>query len=380
MFKLLDERYTRVSYIMSLYQENRLPLSMIARLIRRPRRIVWEGLIASPEGKIFAASDDTQVIHERNAAIQNANKITLDLSALLTLEHLELTDRLPRQFPEILVAQAVLDEINQDLIDESFGGKQKGNLSRDGIRYVIQESTDGEQKQQIAFLERLRDFVLSKTKVVPSKRALELGKERFEKLNEMLGEGGVASILVAEEHNSLLYSDDLGLSTLARNEHGIESIWTQTVLLSMSAKNIISGNEYHDAVRKLLIANYFSTFISIDDMKWVLSHNNFSLTSDVTHIIGFLRGSEDNEDLAVDLISELIKFVWVQTSIDSQRWLFLDFALNTLMAGRESGRVSAKLTRKLQSKFLFLPLDLPLIMQNIRVWQRRSSRARSFGH
>jgi tetratricopeptide (TPR) repeat protein len=124
MFKLLDERYTHTSYVMSLYNENRLPLAMLARVIRRPRRIVWEGLITEPEGKIFA-SGDAGDIQRRSEAIKVATTITLDLSALLTLEHLGLTDRLSTQFTEILVPQAVLDEINQDLVNESLGAQKR---------------------------------------------------------------------------------------------------------------------------------------------------------------------------------------------------------------------------------------------------------------
>lgn len=379
MFKMLDERYAYVSHVLSLYRENQLPLGMLARVIRRPRRVIWEGLIASPEGKIFAASGDAQDERRQKEVIRDASKVILDLSALLTLEHLGLTDQLPEQFSEILVAQAVLDEINQDLLDVSFGVQPKSNIARDGIRYTMHEGTTEERNQEIAFLERLRDFVTSNTKVVPAKSALEIGKERFESLNKMLGEGGVASILVADEHKTLLYADDLGLRSLARNEHGIESVWTQTVLLRMLESHVITDDEYHDAVRKLLLANYFSTYISTEDIKWVLRNNNFRLTHDVTHIIGFLQGPGADEDAAVEILSDLIKFVWVQSSVDSQRWLFLDFALNTLITGRGSARPLAKLRRRLQLKFSLLPLDLPSILRTIDVWQRQTSRARAAG-
>jgi hypothetical protein len=220
--------------------------------------------------------------------------------------------------------------------------------------------------------------VLSKTRVVPARNALELDKEKFERLNEILGEGGIASILVAQEHGTLLYADDFGLSSLARNDHGVESVWTQTILFHMLESKIITEDEYHDATRKLLLANYFHTYISIDDIKWVLQRDGFSLTGDVTHIIGFLKGPGPDEDAAVDVVAELIKYVWAQTSVERQRWLFLDFALNTLMSGREIGRTMAKLKCKLKSKFLIL-LGLPSILQTIDAWQQQASRVRSTG-
>ncbi len=380
MFRMLDERYAHVSHVMSLYRENRLPLGMLARVIRRPRRLIWEGLIATAEGKIFAASGDTQDRQRQGEIIKGTAKVTLDLSALLTLEHLGLTDRLTKMFSEILVPQAVLDEINQDLLEVSFGAQPKGNLAREGIRYTMREATAEERRQEVAYLEKLRDFVVAETKVVPATGALDLGKERFERLNEMLGEGGVASILVAEEHNAPLYADDVGLSTMAQGEHGVEGFWTQTVLLHMLDGHIITGDEYHDAVRKLVLANYFYTFISVEDIKWVLRSNNFSLTADVTRIVGFLQGPGNDEDVAVEIVGELIKFVWVQTSVDSQRWLFLDFALNTLTTGREGTISLAKLKRKLRSKFSLLQLYLPSILQSVSIWQQRASRVRRLSH
>jgi transcription elongation GreA/GreB family factor/predicted nucleic acid-binding protein len=373
MFKMLDERYARVSFVMSLYRENRLPLGTLARLVRRSRRIVWEGLTSSPEAKYFAASGHINDIRRQEAAIRRNEKVTLDLSALLTLEHLGMTDRLLSLFTEVLVPQAALDEVNQELVDMRLSGPMRGNIARAGERYAYQEETAESWQSQIALLVRLRDFINAGTKVVPVTGALQLGKERFDQLSKAMGDGSLAAILVAKEHGALLYADDLGLSHLARNEEGVEGVWTQTVLVLARERGVITAEEYSEALLKLMLANYYYAVFTQDDIKWVLRRNNFGLMGEVTRMVGFLQGPECDEDAAVTIMSELIRYVWLQSAIDQQRWLFLDYALNTLVTGRNGGAVLAKLRRKVRAKFVLLPLDLPRILQSLDLWERQSS-------
>lgn len=373
MFKMLDERYARISHIMSLYSENRLPLGTLARLVRRSRRIVWEGLTSSSETKFFVSSGHIDDIRRQARSIQGNDKVTLDLSALLTLDHLGLTDRLLSQFKEVLVPQAALDEINQELVDMRLSGPKQANIARAGERYAYQEETAESWQAQIALLERLRDFINTKTKIVPVRGALDVGRQRFDQLSEALGEGSLVSILVAKEHGTLLYADDLGLSHLARNEEGIESVWTQTVLLLARKQGVITAEEYYEALRVLMLANYYYALYSQDDMKWILRRNNFGLTGEVTRMVGFLQGPECDENAAITIFSELIRYVWLQSAVEQQRWLFLDFALNTLVKGRSAGAVLAKLKRMVRAKFELLPLDLPRILHTITMWEQQSA-------
>lgn len=373
MFKMLDERYAHVSYIMSLYREKRLPLGAMARLVRRPRRLIWEGLTSGPEAKYFAASSHIDDIRRQDAAVRTHDRATLDLSALLTLERLGLTERLLPLFAEVLVPQAALDEVNQELVDLRMTGPSQGNIARNGIRYAYQEQNAELWQSEVSSLERLRDFINSETTVVAVTGALDVGRQRFDQLSDALGEGSLAAILVAKEHGTLLYADDLGLSSLARNEEGVESVWTQTVLLMAREWGLITGEEYSGALLGLVLANYHYPVFTADDMKWVLRKNHFGLTDEVTRVVGFLRGPECDEAAAVKIVGELVRHVWLETAVDRQRWLFLDFALNTLVTGRDAGRVLTNLGREIQARFALLPLDLPRILQTIGLWKRQSS-------
>ena len=109
----------------------------------------------------------------------------------------------------------------------------------------------------------------------------------------------------------------------------------------MGIGGAITDEEYHEAVRLLMLANYHNIFFTEDDMKWILRRNDFGLTGEVTRMVGLLQGPECDEDAAVIIMSELIRYVWLQSAVDQQRWLFLDFALNTLVTGRNGGIVTS---------------------------------------
>jgi hypothetical protein len=122
-----------------------------------------------------------------------------------------------------------------------------------------------------------------------------------------------------------------------------------------------------------MLANYYYALFNQDDIKWILRRNNFGLTGEVTRMVGFLQGPECDEEAAISIMSELIRYVWLQSAIDQQRWLFLDFALNTLVKGRSGRNILLKLKQKVRAKFVLLPLDLPRILQSIDLWEQQSS-------
>lgn len=102
----------------------------------------------------------------------------------------------------------------------------------------------------------------------------------------------------------------------------------------------------------------------------MLRRSNYELSGDVTRVMGFMRGSGD-EDVVVAMMSELLRHVWLQSAVTGWKLLFLDLTLATLVAGRARARVLTKFIRRVQADFRLLPIDLPRVLQSISLWERQ---------
>ena len=126
-----------------------------------------------------------------------------------------------------------------------------------------------------------------------------MGKTKLEQMQDLLGKDAIATIFLAKEKNLPLYSDDLGLRLVARNDWQVSGFWTQTLLLDFRARGLITKNQYRNAVKLLLIANY--RFVSIDGagLLWVLNETGFTPTPAVTRVFESLHGPECTDESAV---------------------------------------------------------------------------------
>jgi tetratricopeptide (TPR) repeat protein len=370
-FSAIDARHEHITRLSEFYARQRWPLGAIASLAGCSLFDTWAGMVNQRGAHVIVSSGTEEEKRGERKVLARANEVVLDLSALLTLWHLGLYDRVARRFRKIFVVQAVLDEVNKELSWHYLGGKPSMVVGKEGDRYVRHEiSPEGLKRQQL-FFESLRHFIESITEVVPASYALEVGKESFESLKDLLGEGAIASVLVAKGQGLPLYADDFGLRQIAKNDWQVEGIWSQTVLVRMREEELLTANEYHKAVRRLVLANYSFVSLHATDLLWLLQKNAMQITEEVTHIFARLQGPECNENSAVNVLADLIKAVWLDDLMYYQKSLILDLALKTLTTGRINHRVIAKLNGTLKKKFVLLPIHCDVVLQDINLWSQQ---------
>jgi hypothetical protein len=287
------------------------------------------------------------------------------------MAYLELLDRLPKLFSKIFVPQAVLDEINLTLAGNVLGGRPSGTLGKSGDHYFHREITSDELARGKKFLEDLRDFVESSTEIIPIPSLLDVPPERIDSLRQILPECALASILAARERSTILFSDDLGLRQVAETEWKVKGVWVQTVLSDLLKRKIITKDEYHAAVQKLILANYFFVSINPDDILYELKKNGWDISRQITSVFATLHAPDCEEGTAVVLVADLIRAVWLEPIMDHQRQMVLDLALNALTTNRLSARVILKLKLELNRRFGLLPIHYQTVMQTVQLWQRQ---------
>jgi hypothetical protein len=364
----IDAHHRQTTQIQTLYTRERWPLGTIASLAGCSLFDVWAGMVNQRDVRVFVAGGGREERRQEGAVLARTNEVVLDLTALLTLWHLGLHERVAQRFKKVFVAQAVLDDLNKELTWHYLHGKPSMVVGKEGDRYVYHKVSSETLSQRQHFFENLRHFIESTTEVVPAPYALEIEREHFENMKDIFSAGASASVLAAKGRGIPLYADDWGLRQIAKNDWQVEGIWSQTILAEMREGGYLADDEYHEAVRWLVSANY--DFVTLDhkDLFWILQQNAMQMNEEVTHMFARLQGPECDEASAILVLADLIKTVWLEPLTDDQKWLILDLALRTLTAGRVSQRVITKLAPILKNKFIFLPLHWSVVLRDMNLW------------
>lgn len=365
IFSELDRRYAHVSFIMKLHNEKRLPLSVLAKFLDRSRTDTWNNLLDYSEGNIYASQGG--LIDARQIT---SKKVVLDLIAILTLDYLGMLDKLSNTFDEVYVSQTVLDELNESLLTERIdSGKKRAHIGRYAEGYRHRDYTEDELNQYLEFLTRIRDFITHQTSIIPNPGALAIDKSELNKWSDILGESAVSSIMVARDLDALLYADDMTISQIAAADWNVKSVWSQTLLIDWLEREIISEEEYHQAIYRLITANYKFVSINYETVKWAVEENNWKPTSDLQRFMKTIEGPAFDENWAVETIADLIKESVLRISQPENRTFFIDFILKFLIKDRNQTRVLSKLQLRIQDKFELLPIHLPEILRTINIWK-----------
>jgi tetratricopeptide (TPR) repeat protein len=371
ILRTLDTRHEYASRVIGLYRDGQLSLGAFARLVGVSVIDIWGGL-ANMAGGIILASAGLADQNQREAAlVASARQVVLDLTALLTLAYVRLLDRLPQRFDRLLVPQALLDDIDELLATNFARSGSSMSVWKEGEQYVRHERSPEDRERDKHFIENLREFIKDQCIVTPTTAALEFARPRLTELQDVLGRGALASILLSKEHGLPLYADDLGLRAIAKNEWQAEGFWTQTLLIDLRSSQIISDDEYHDAIRKLVMANY--RFVSIDGagFYWIIKASDFDTSSEVNKVLGSVRGPDCTEESAVSVLSELLRHIWMEPILYHKKLSLLDVLLQVLTTGRNTERVIMVFKAAVRDRFALAPLVVRPIFDAIDVWHRR---------
>lgn len=366
-FAQLDRRYAHVRYVMELHASNRLPLSVISALTSNSRIVAWNSLMVLDDGNVFASPGNFTDVE---GSIPQS-RLVLDLTAILTAKHLGVLDTLSEKF-DLMIAQATLDEVNNELIQARLdSSKKKASIARTADGYVSHEFSENDRQAKLNYLEELVSFINEKTQVASPALALSMPAERQSELVRVLGTGPLHSIMLAQEHGSLLYADDLALAHFAASEFGVETLWTQRVIANFLSSGKISEVDYRRHLYNLIISNYRFPSFSIEEVIWMVEDRNWMTSPDLQRLLRTVFSVPD-ERWAVEAAAEIIKAASLALSQRETRFMFVDFVVAQLLEKKSNKRrLVDMLLQRVVAKFYLLPLNLEEVQRSLVYWRDR---------
>lgn len=367
LFRMIDLQQDHQRKIAELYRARRLPLAMVARLKGSNLFETWGALVHSEEMRLHMTTGEVSEIQRSVEIAKTSDAIVVEMSALLTLCHLDLLEKLPKVFNRVIVAQYVLDKLEKWLAELERTSPYM-IMREDQGQYIGQEITDEIIARRKDFLGRIKSFVARYAETLPALKALDIPNEQLVRYEEALGVSA-ASLFVASELKLPLYMDDVGLSQFAATpEWQVQGVSTFTVLTKMKARGLLSAIEHCEALKALILANYIVVPATSQQLWWMCRSEGKKATPRMKRILKLmLKGPEWEEGSVLEVAAHFTCQMWPEVHEQEEKLQLLDFVTEALISGRDAERVKTLLKAELSkwSKPFYLQRALPLIHARI---------------
>ena len=372
LFVRLDKRAALAKGLMDLYQAQRLPLAVAARILATPIYEVTRDLRDSPTSNVLVSPRSAND-RQRERANAEADQVVLDPTALVTIADLDLWEIARALYRRVLVPQPMLEELVGS-VTGGFLARQRGYVGKIGAAYVSQEVSAQEASDRSAWLQRLADLAKSRFEVVPVLGLLDIPPDELGHMNGMLGADSYAALQVARVERAVLWADDLAIRALARSGMGVEGCSTPSVLGRARDRGLVTSDAYRSAIRRMAEARFLYLEVEPDVLVRALVGEGAGVTPGAARMAGLLLGTDYDTRSATALAIEVIRGIWLQSLLAPRKLLLLDLVLTCLVRGRGGNAVVAQLVANLEPRIRLLA-DRDAILQSVALWTQKRNPA-----
>ena len=192
-------------------------------------------------------------------ALKNASAVVLDLSAIATLALLDALDELNGFQCSSVVSELTLAELINSSEQEGFAHCDMGYLGKESGRYVFEKHSPESLDRHRKLLQVMVDKVRSHCAVVGCPELAAVPPEKREPLIKLIGGHSAQSVLLASLPGRVLWTDDFVVAALARNEFGVNRVWTRAAFEMQARIGSLQPEVMSDITAQLIGWRYYFT-------------------------------------------------------------------------------------------------------------------------
>ncbi len=218
-------------------------------------------LAARPGAHIKCCEGSEDELNAALSALERADTVVLDLSAIATLcllGRLGLLKSWPRRF---MIAQSTLHALRRLQFDELPVSLPAGFSAA-----MVAQEEDAPRRRPELELKTLADAIQGACAVADAGMLAALAPEQRDRLLDLFGRSGAESVVLASMPGRALWTDDMVLANFARAEFGVRRIWTQSALMARVRAGNLDPAELGTAGTKLAGWGYSFTTPSIETL------------------------------------------------------------------------------------------------------------------
>ncbi len=322
-------------HIIEQYRTKSLPLSFAAALIGKNPIDAWAGL---PELEVeFQVCRGNRPEREQALlAIQNhgAKGCVLDAITLSVVRRLGIEEAVAAVCGPIHTTQSVADLFAIRAFEaQQNKGKKQGFLAWRDEQLVYQEYSQEQLQEAADERQKESEWVKATVRIVSSMPKQNFSPETRNIMN-MVGHTVCDPAVAADGSDLLLVSEDMGYRIWGAAGFGIQSTWLQPVLIIARDQNLISSDDYAEAITLLALSNH--AYISLDPA--CLLHqarkDGFAVTRDMSRLIRILGGPAADLLSNIDVVRIFIDALWAECNDDLKIKRMASETFTSIIRGR----------------------------------------------
>jgi tetratricopeptide (TPR) repeat protein len=256
----VKKREAAISQLRRVYDELPVSLHMFGGRFGKDAYIALASLAQEDGQFVKCTLGMEEERREGTLALQTAEVVVVDLSVIATVRLIGIESLLfeATRF-RFKMSEGAFNELQDSLTGELFSGSPSGTIQhRDGVTSITEESAEEKSERRTrdqAFLDRLRDVV----EIVPVIELSAVEPDKREPLEEMFGQYGAETIILAANPEHVLWTDDLIQAEMAKKEIGVKRAWTQLIAEQTTLAGQITEAERERVVASLIGMEYSVT-------------------------------------------------------------------------------------------------------------------------
>jgi len=368
IFDMIDRRYEYIHEAERFYQQGKFPIGSLAGVLGKNPIEVQAVLMAKPDLGVRCCSGRQDERDKAVALIDSNPKLVVDIISLMTLHQLDIGDEIVGTLGKLGIVRSSLELVEVLLSDQAIHAEEYWTLGKEGEQYVRTLVTMEQVEHTKRVLESVVAWAEANCDILPCTAALTVKREARSKLGELIGPSFVETILAAADEYRVLYSDDGPLRELAKVEHGVSSVWTQPVLISLRKRGAISDGAYTESVVKLACLNYRHTSIDDQVLLEAAKQAQWRPVYPFSQVVRIL-GAESNLDSAITVAAKYVYLLWKQKLLPDQYERLVIAVLGAITSKRARRKQAlAAFDREIGTIFTLAPTEIYRIQEIMKAW------------
>lgn len=364
LFKMIDSAHDFDNQVEQLYKQGKTTIGVNARLTGVSPIKYWGKLVTSYENGIISIGTTLEFqLGMQQLAL--SKPLVLDITALLTLFHSKSFHLLEKLNNKKIITRSTQDILEDEIADIKTNLESDTMMvNKQGDQYFRHIVTKEDKKKQLDSLSDMLEEITKTCQVVVPQLS-ENFKEK-EKNDGLFGKSFNESILVSQELDGILVSDDAFLRTMAFNEWRTNGISTFIMVIYLERSGLIDGAASEIFLEKLIKLNYRNIPSNPKLLFKVFSDSDFKIQQPFINACEFISPTFLNDVQAVRFIIDFLLEVYLSTSITSSRTFVTQFILSKLFSGRNPLLIKRYIFALLDTKFKLLPNQKDEIIEIVK--------------
>lgn len=296
ILKHLEKRVEREKEIQALYEKKKMTIGVYSKLTGHSLAEIWSKLFSDPNSFMVVAEGAGK---EREDALKlleqmsGEKKIVIDAATIMTLHAIGALTDASDFFGKMDIARStksvfedMLETLQRNPEGDFFG---LGGFTKQGDKHVSREVN--KIKEVLTWIEKNCNLV-----PLPEETTLKLGKRRDD-LYETMGEENIDAMLLASRDGYVLFSDDLLLRVIAKNEYKIQGFWTQAFLMYLLYKQNFPREKYDEMIIILAKARYSYTAVDEGVLLAAARKSEWLLAEPFSTILKIVKSSDEKSTI-----------------------------------------------------------------------------------